>query len=181
MAATVLQFPLASNQPGARRADAAGLRRNRQQPTHAHRFVGALDVNQLRLTESCRAIDQSRGGLAEHHPTRRSDRFHPLRHPNLLTDCGVTQSARTDLTGDHLTRVQADPQPQIHPIAVFDLGGQSDRLLLNAQRRQTSANCMVLQRYRRAEHRHDAVTGELVHRAAEAASPRLWLDRPARP
>ena len=82
------------------------------------RLIGTLDLNQLRLTESRCAINQSRGGRAEHHPTRRSDRLHPLRHPDLLTDGGVTQSTRTDLTGDHLTGVQAHPQPQIHAVAV---------------------------------------------------------------
>ena len=75
----------------------------------AHRLIGTLDPNQLRLAESRCAINQSRGGRAEHHPTRRSDRLHPLSHPDLLTDSGVTERARTDLTGDHLTRVQARP------------------------------------------------------------------------
>ena len=59
----------------------------------AHRLVGTLDANHLRLAESRCAINQSRGGRAEHHPTRRSDRLHPLRHPDLLTDGGVTESA----------------------------------------------------------------------------------------
>ena len=62
-----------------------------QQPMGGHRFVGALDVHQLRLTERRCAFNQSRGGLAEHHPTRRRDRLHPLRHPDLLTDGGVTE------------------------------------------------------------------------------------------
>ena len=139
-----------------------------QQPTGRDRFIGTLDLNQLRLAESRCALNQSRGGRAEHHPTRRSDRLHPLRHPHLLTNSGVTQSARTDLTGDHLTGVQAHPQLQLHTVAVSDLGGKPLRLLLNAQRRQAGANSVVLQRHRRAEHRHDAVAGELVHRAAVA-------------
>ena len=84
----------------------------------AHRFVGTLDLNQLRLAESRRAINQSRGGRAEHHPTRRGDRLHPLGHPDLLADGGVTERPRTDLTGDHLTGVQSHPQPQIHTVAV---------------------------------------------------------------
>ena len=87
--------------------------RHAQQPTGRDRLIGTLDLNQLRLAESRCAFNQSRGGRAEHHPTRRRDRLHPLRHPHLLTDGGVTQSPRTDLTGDHLTRVQPDPQPQI--------------------------------------------------------------------
>ena len=80
--------------------------------------VGALDVHHLGVAQRRRALNQSRGGRAEHHPTRRRHRLHPLRHPDLLTDRGVTQSARTDLTGDHLTGVQSHPQLQIHAVAV---------------------------------------------------------------
>ena len=86
--------------------------------------LGTLDLHQLRLAESRRALNQSRGGRAEHHPTRRCHRFHPLRHPDLLTDGGVTQSARTDLTGDHLTGVKSHPQPQIHTVALLDVDGK---------------------------------------------------------
>ena len=123
-------------------------------------------LNHLRFTESRCALNQSRGRRAEHHPTRRSDRLHPLRHPDLLTNGGVTERPRTDLTGDHLTGVQSHPQPQVHTVAVLDLDGKPLRLLLNAQGRQTGTNGVVLQRHRRAEHRHDPVAGELVHRAA---------------
>jgi len=82
-----------------------------QQTVDAHRLLGTLDLNQLDLAQGRRAINQSRGGRAEHHPTRRGDRLHALSHPDLLTDRGVTERPRTDLTGDHLTRVQAHPQP----------------------------------------------------------------------
>ena len=37
-------------------------------------------------------INQLRGGRAEHHPTRRCHRLHPLRHPDLFADGGVTQA-----------------------------------------------------------------------------------------
>ena len=104
-----------------------------QQPMGGHWLVGTLDPNQLRLAESRCAINQSRGGGAEHHPARRSDRLHALSHSDLLTERGVTQSARTDLTGDHLTGVQAHPQPQVHTVAILDLGCEPLRLLLNAQ------------------------------------------------
>jgi hypothetical protein len=73
-----------------------------QQPTGGHRFLGTLDLNQLKFAESRRALDRSRCRRAQHHPTRRSHRFHPLRHPHLFANGCVTKSARTDLTGDHL-------------------------------------------------------------------------------
>ena len=151
-----------------------------QQAVGAHRLVGTLDLNQLRLSRGRCAINQSRGGRAEHHPTRRGDRLHPLRHPDLLTDSGVTESARTDLTGDHLTGVQAHPQPQVDTVAILDLGGKPLRLLLNAQGRQAGANSVVLQRDRCAEHRHDAVAGELAPPCRRSAVTTAVHGRPVR-
>ena len=134
----------------------------------AHRLVGTLDLNQLGLAQGRCAINQSRGGRAEHHPTRRGDRLHPLSHSDLLTDGGVTEWAGTDFTGDHLTGVQAHPQLQVHTVALSDVDRKPLRLLLYAQRRQAGAESVVLQRDWRAEHRHDAVAGELAHRSAVA-------------
>ena len=97
---------------------------------------------------------------------RWSDRLHPLRHPDLRTNGGVTERPRTDLTGDHLTGVKSHPQLEVHTVALSDFDGKPLRLFLNAQGRQTGTNGVVLQRNRRAEHCHDAVTGEPPHRAA---------------
>jgi hypothetical protein len=91
-----------------------------------------------------------------------------LSHPHLLTDGGVTQRPRTDLTGDHLTGVQANPQPQCDTVAAFDVDGQVDCFLLYVQSRHASAKCVVLQRYRGAKNRHNPIAGELVHRAGVA-------------
>ena len=105
------------------------------QPVGAHRLIGTLDPNQLSLAQGRRAINQSRGGRAEHYPTRRGDRLHPLRHSDLLTDRGVTQSAGTDFTGDHLIGVQAHPQPQVDPVPLSGIDGKPLGLFLKAQSR----------------------------------------------
>jgi hypothetical protein len=89
-----------------------------QHATGHDRFIGTLDLNQLGLAKSRCAINQPRGGRAKHHPTRRSDRFHPLCHPDLLTNGGVSERPRTDLTGDHLTGVQAHAQPEVDSVAI---------------------------------------------------------------
>ena len=83
-----------------------------QQPPSAHRRVGTLDTYQLGLTQHRGVLHQPRGGVAEHHRAGRRHRLHPLGHPDLLTDGGVAQRIRTDLTGDHLARIQPYPQPQ---------------------------------------------------------------------
>ena len=103
-----------------------------QQPTGGHRHVGTLDLDQLSVAECCGATNKSRSGRAEHHTTGRGHRLHPLGHTDLLTDGGVTQCTRADLTGDHLTGVQPHPQLQLHPVAVTDANGKPLRLLLNA-------------------------------------------------
>ena len=139
-----------------------------QQPTRGHRFLGTLDPNPLTLTQTCGALNQSRRRRAQHHPTRRGHRLHPLRHPDLPTHGRVTKLARTDLTGDHLTGVQPNPQPQIEAVALTRIVGKPGRFLLNAQGRQAGPDGVVLQRHRRAEHGHDSVARPLCDRAAVA-------------
>ena len=80
-----------------------------QQSTGGHRPVGTLDAHPLRLTESRCAVNQPSRGQTEHDPARRSRCFHPLSHTNLLTDGGVTERPRTDLTRYDLTGVKSDP------------------------------------------------------------------------
>jgi hypothetical protein len=55
----------------------------------------------------------------------------PLRHADLLTDGGVTEWPRTDLTGDHVTGVKSHPQLEVHTIALLDVGCKPLRLLLD--------------------------------------------------
>ena len=109
-------FPLTSHQRGLKATDPPWLRRHPQQPPRGHRILGALDVHHLRLTQHRRTLDQPRRRLTEHYPTRRRHRLHPLRQAHLLTNRGVTPSARTDLTGNDLTGIEAYPQPQVHTV-----------------------------------------------------------------
>jgi len=137
--------------------------------------LGTLDVNQFGFAESHCAIDQPRGGLAEHYTARWSYRLHPLSHSDLLTDRGVTERTRTDLTDDHLTGIKSHPQQQLHTVAVMKVDRKPLRLLLKAQCSHARACCVILQRHRRTKHRHDPVTGEFVHRAAVALHHRCAL------
>ena len=162
-------LPAPTNQARQHAPDKTMPRLNHQQATRRHPSIDTLDVHRLVFTQH-RAflLDQVRGGLAEHHPTRRGDRLHPLRHAHLLTDRGVTESTRTDLTGDHLTGIESDTQLKVYTVALSDVDGKPLGLLLNSQGSQTGTNSVVLQLHRRTKHRHDPVAGELVHRAAIA-------------
>jgi hypothetical protein len=106
-----------------------------QQLPGGHGFISALDVDQLRFPERHHALDHPSGGGTEHHPTRGSDRLHPLSHPHLLTDSGITERPRTDLTGDHLAGVHADAQLEVDTVALLDFDGEPLCLVLNAQGR----------------------------------------------
>ncbi len=174
-------FPTPTDEIGLSTPASAMAFAHAQQPMGGHRLVGTLDLNHLGFAQSRSALNQSRGRRAEHHPTRRCHRFHPLRHADLLTDGGVTERSRTDLTGDYLTGVKPHPQLQIHTVALLDVDGKPLRLLLNPQGRQTGSNSVILQRYRCTEHRHNPVAGELVHRAAVPLHDRRRSGRPARP
>jgi len=73
-------LPLPTNQIRLSTPDSAMPFLHAQQGSAGHRFIGTLDLNQLRLTENRCAINQPRRGRTEHYPTRRSDRLHPLSH-----------------------------------------------------------------------------------------------------
>ena len=95
-----------------------------QQPLGRDGLIRTLDLNLLGLAESRSAINQPRGGCAEHYATQRSHRLHALCHPHLLTYRGVTERTRTDFTGDHLTRVQAHAQLEFDAVMNSDVNGQ---------------------------------------------------------
>ena len=96
------------------------------------RFVSTLDLHQFRLAEISGAVDESRGGRAEHYPAGRRGRLHPLRHADLFTDGGVTESAGTYFAGDDLTGVEPDPHLEVDAVALPDLDRKPLRFLLDA-------------------------------------------------
>ena len=128
------------------------------QPARGNRFVGPLDAHPFRFGQHHGVLDEPRGRLREHHPARGRHRFHPLGEPDRLADRGVAQRPRTDLTGDHPTRIQSHPQLQSHAIAAGHLGREPVRHLLDGQRSQTCSKSMILQRNWGAEQRHHSVT-----------------------
>ena len=87
-----VQFDIAAHQSRLRPTRRLVIRSDTQEAMRRHRLVAPLDTHQLRFAQHGGMFNQSRGGITEHHPTRRSNRLHPLRHPDLLTDRGVTQS-----------------------------------------------------------------------------------------
>ena len=120
------------------------------------------------FAEQCTGVDKASGRVADHDPAGRRHRLHPLRHAHLLTDGGVGHWARTDFAGDDLTGVQPDAKLQADVVAASTSAAKCLRVGLDVQCGAAGAYRVVLEGDRRAEHRHDPVAGELVHRAAVA-------------
>ena len=99
--------------------------------------------------------------------------------PTVLAGRGVSQRPRTDLTGDHPTRIQAHPHLQSHAVAALHLGRQPVRLLLDGQRGQACPKSVILQRNWGAEQRHHPVAGVL-HASRRSAAPPPPSAPPAR-
>ena len=111
-------------------------------------------------------FDQPRGGLTQHHATGRRRRLHPLCHADLLTNGRVSERARTDFTGDHLTGIESHPQLADTRRHALGRPRQVAWPPPGRPRRETGTKRMVLQRHWCTEQRHDSVTSELVHSAA---------------
>ena len=142
--------------------------RHPEQTVRRYRILGTLDVNQFGVTEHGGCVHQPCRRVTHHDPARRRHRLHPLRHPDLFTDCGVGHWAGADFAGDHLTGVESDPQLQGDLSTRSTSAASCSRVGLNVERRTTCAHGVVLECDRRPEHGHDAVAGELVHRPAVA-------------
>jgi len=125
-----------------------------QQAADRNAVISTLDLNQLSPIENRCALNQPCGGRAEHHPTRRGHRLHPLGHPHLLADRGVAQGGRTDFASDHLTRIEPYAQGQFDAVVIANLRGQPCECVLDFQCRTTRPHGMVLQRHRRTETEH---------------------------
>jgi hypothetical protein len=65
-----------------------------------------------------------------------------------------------------LTGIEPYPHGQFDAVAIADLTCQWGNFLLDTQCGKARPHGVVFQRHRCAEHRHKAIAGELVHRAA---------------
>ena len=86
------------------------------------RRAGALDRHHFRIAEQAGRPDELRGGIAEHDPAWRRGGLHPLGHPDLVADSGVTNCGGTEFTSYHLARIQPDPQAEADTIPPIDVG-----------------------------------------------------------
>ena len=158
---------------GAARSPAAGaLRRGRRLPL--------IDTTPVSARTAVCSTKSAVDSLSITPPGGATDSIR-CANPTCSPIAAYPDTPRTDFTGNNPARIQTHPQPQIHAVTAPHLSRQPVRLLLDGQRRQARPDRMILQRHRRPEQRHQAITGELRHRAAVPAHHRRARPRPARP
>ena len=140
-------------------------RRNGIESLRRHRFFGALDGDGFDRPKLHGSLDEAGGRLRTQHTAWWRRSLHPLRHPDMMTNGGVSGAdlARNDLAG-----VKSDAELQIDIVASKYFRGQLFGHCLDLQRSEASPHGVVFKRSRRAEHRHDAVARELARRTAVA-------------
>ena len=95
-----------------------------EQLSRGHGRVGALDVNVFDGPEPGGFLDEAGCGERAHDSARRGGRLHALRHSDGMADGGVSAVARAYFAGDHLARVQPDPDLQGDAVTAKHLGGK---------------------------------------------------------
>ena len=129
-----------------------------QQPTDRHRFLGTFDAQQLRLSQHRPPRGQPRGGLTEHHPTRRSHRLgsaEPVRlaHQSRCNPKRLNRSHRQSPDRSSTRHVTG-----VRYCRGFGLRRKVDLVTSSwmSKAAQAGAKSVVLQGHRCAEHRHDS-------------------------
>ena len=94
--------------------------------------------------------------------------LHALRQADRVADGGVLRLiVLPDRAGNHLARVDPDPDREAEPLAAPKLARVLGDELADVERREAGSGGVVLVRDRGPEQGHDPVAGELVHRALE--------------
>ena len=83
------------------------------------RSTGAFNAHKFRSAKVHHVLDEPCRRFAEHHTAGRCNRFHPLRHADLITDRGVTEGTGADFAGNNRTGVQADTNLEVDFIATM--------------------------------------------------------------
>ena len=162
--------PTKRDRPRAR----ARSRRVRNDPTpsrskSADRLAHALDLGASQVLQPEVALDEPRRVLGETDVPRFGQRLHALRQADRVPLRRVVHAQIVADPADHdLARVEADAHPERDAVPHAHLVGIFAHGVAQVQRRVAGALRVVLVRDRRAEERHDAVAGVLVHRALEA-------------
>jgi hypothetical protein len=95
--------------------------------------------------------------------------LHPLGEAHRVALCGVVHAQIVaDLADDHLSRVETETEGEVDARVDAQLVGILAQAIAQRERRVAGALRVVLVGDRRAEERHDAVAGVMVHRALEA-------------
>jgi len=136
---------------------------------HLDRSAHALHGGSAQVSQPDVAPDQLCGRLAHAGRAGPRELLHALREPDRETLGGVVHAQVVpDLAHHHLARVDADAHGEVEALGEAQLVGVALERIAQVQRCVAGAPRVVLVGDRRAEERHDAVSGVLVDGALEA-------------
>ena len=129
----------------------------------------AFDLRAAQVLQLEVALDEPRRVLRETDVPGLGERLHALRQAD---DVALRRVVHAQVVADaadhHLARIEADADAERHAVLRAHLVGVLAHRVAQVQRGVAGALRVVLMRDRRAEERHDAVAGVLVHGAFEA-------------
>ena len=133
------------------------------------RAARALDLELAEVLQLEVALGELRRVLGEVGLAGLRERLHALRQADRVADGGVLGLVvLADRAGDHLARVDPDPDREAEPLGAAKLARVLGDELADVKSREAGPRGVVLVRDRRPEQRHDPVARELVHGALEA-------------
>ncbi|MCX5738622.1 MAG: hypothetical protein NTZ61_09035, partial [Proteobacteria bacterium] len=152
-----------------RRIESRAQRADALQFVDAQRHGDALQIEVAEIAESEVALDQARGVRRHVAAVGRGQLLHALCESDRVSLRRVVHAqVIADLADHHLARVDPDARREAQALRAPKLVRVRAQRIAQVQRRVAGALRMILVRDRRAEQRHDAVTGVLVDGALEA-------------
>ena len=166
-----LLLPAAADQcrqaPADRDVEAADALANGIQPPELLRSRLALQLAFAEVIGLDEAFDQCVGRLAHQHGAALGLRLDPGRQVDRVAERrGLHPPIIADGADDERPAVEADAEAGAGAVVGLGLAGHGRHPCLNVERGAASPQRRILDRHRRAEERHDPVTGHLLHRAA---------------
>ena len=163
--------PADETRPAARRAhvDAGARAAETAQLVDPHRFADAFERERTEVAQLEVVGHQRRGGLRHAGAVRRGELLDALREPDGVALRGIVHAQIVaDPSRPPLRRSSVPCAPRARCRGCAGARGEVAQALAQEQGGVTGPLGVILERQRRAEQRHHAVAGVLVHRPLEA-------------
>jgi hypothetical protein len=142
-------LPLTSDEPGeslgCRHFEGGTKRPASGQLKDIHRLGNTLGLHGAQAAQLEVATGQGGGGFGDIDGAGSRQRFHTLGEPHRIADRGVIDGlVLANGTGEHLTRVEAEPHREVDAMFSLQVGGVADELVTQTERRRAGPSSVVL-------------------------------------